>query len=443
MQTLEPLPIEDGSACHDAGDPRTPVRAGTKRRREGTRPVALDVYPVIARQAECGELDHFLSTALSADGKSSNLARCLYVTGMPGTGKTKCVRAAATAWRSHNPAASVIEVNCMGLTNKTASGLRSFLEEHYARTVDGNVRSGRAAGFLPRLAQLGGPVIIIADEVDQLLRKGGVHSGCKADTGVEALKWLMSLPTSPESPPMAVVLIANSIDLLERIPSTAGCETVLFEAYGVEQLRQILTAEASAQGLTLSRTALELCIRRVADQNGDCRQAIRFLEQCALQEQENLIMQEEQEANISRDGTASTETPPKTRRIQQQGHSRPNPLGSIGSLPLEQQILLCALAGLKAECASITDLLRQHKSLCQLLKQRADISSKSQVATALTALEQRGLVSMRATKAGKNSSRVLQPHQLRDCFVELTVTCSMMRGWVCKANPLLARCFDQ
>jgi len=450
MQKLEPLPIECRSEAGspggtpaqrretlptdypESGSLGTPARA--KRRRLGAHPSTLDVYPVTARRRECQELDGFFDAALRGD---KSAPRCLYITGMPGTGKTKSVRAAATAWRSKNPLTTVIEVNCMGLTQKTVTGVKSFLEEHCARTMEGRPTDARrrSPGFLSRLTQRGGPTIIIADEVDQLLRKGGIHSECQADPGAEAMKWLMTLPTTlGEGPEMAVVLIANSIDLLERLPTYTRCESLLFEAYSVDQLREILTAEATVQGLAVNSSAVEICVRRVAAQSGDCRQAIRFLEEYALQETEVLVMQDE---NLEKQAI------PIQSRKPRQGLSRPNPLASVVTLPLEQQILLSALASLKAECTSVTELLRHHKQLCQVLKQRADLSSKSQVATALTALEQRGLVAMRATRSAKSGSRVLQPHQLRDSFVELTVTCSTMRETVCKANPLLTRCFDQ
>jgi len=418
---------------------------------------ALDPsYPVVARKAECTSLDEFFTKALVDEAGAT---KGLYVTGMPGTGKTKCVRAAARAWRAAYPKTVILEVNCMGLPQRTLAGVLASLEERSQEAVVGRWKSPGAAAaksrteaaiascFLQRLAQAQAPVIIIADEVDQLVRKGGVHSGCSSkDSGAEALGALLTMPLLPGSPPLAVVTIANSVDLLERLPRGVRSESLLFEAYTVAQLREILRAEACDKGLQVSSQALELCVRRVANQSGDCRQALRFLEQWALEESEACaerdanqkapVLEGGSDASVSAPGLVSAA--PKRKLLQ---GGRVDPFSCLNVLPLEQQILLCALTGLEAECAAIANLMKRHKQLCEMLKQRADLSSKSQVSNALSALEQRGLIELRQSKSAK-ARRTMASAPQRDGYAELTVPCSVAREALCKANPLLERCWD-
>merc|ERR1719221_979650 len=75
-----------------------------------------------------------------------------------------------------------------------------------------------------------------------------------------------------------------------------------------------------------------------------------------------------------------------------------DPLKSIQQLPMEQQILLCALAIGKGETIGLVDVCKNYKELCKQLHQPQNLASKDQVSDALSSLEQRGLLAMRSAR---------------------------------------------
>lgn len=112
-----------------------------------------------------------------------------------------------------------------------------------------------------------------------------------------------------------------------------------------------------------------------------------------------------------------------------------DPLKAIQQLPLEQQVLLCALTSAKGEATRFPDLCSRYKEMCRRLHQPLNLASKQQVSSALSALEQRGLLALRAKKGrGKPASG--------EAVVELAVSCAAVRERVSKASPLLQRCLE-
>merc|ERR1719498_1746688 len=117
----------------------------------------------------------------------------------------------------------------MDLRQRSVPGvLQHLLSKLGCAHLAGHSMQGLAAIVASKLAQRAARVVLIIDEVDQLIsrRSGQVGSGALS------LETLFSLPQLPGAPPIALIAIANAVDLLERTavsPHSLNCSTILFE----------------------------------------------------------------------------------------------------------------------------------------------------------------------------------------------------------------------
>lgn len=332
------------------------------------------VFPLVGRESECAVLQSFLQRSL---GVGTTGERCLYVSGGPGTGKTCSVRAAV----HQLPKAHVFEVNCMDLSQRSVAGFSDRLAQKCVDSLGGTnadharCRLARQASpvgaAVAALRMINGPTVIIIDEVDQLVRRGGRSSGSSGD-----LEDLLSLAQQPEGLPVAIILIANAVDLLTRANLCLGCASLLFTPYDKDQLRQIAMARLDMSGITaaLDKATVEVRVRQVAKQSGDCRQVLAMCEDAKF---------------MSADATGPIKLSTKSN----------DPLQSVSQLPMDQQLLLCVLAGSESEAVKTADVCIRYKQMCRTLRQPINLGTNGNVNSALCQLEQRGLLSLRKAKA--------------------------------------------
>jgi Cdc6-like AAA superfamily ATPase len=299
---------------------------------------------------------------------------------------------------------------------------------------------GLASVVATNLARLAARVVIVVDEVDQLVSRG---TG-KAAAGAMSLETLFSLPRLPGSPAVAIVAIANAVDLLERtalLSTNWNCGTLLFEAYSKEQLKNIVVSRiksvdgGEAALKTLGPLKVELRVRQVAKECGDCRQVLSLIEEAHFEAQSACRNAALSELADKEQGAEVLPVPKREARPLNQSN-RNDPLQAIQQLPLEQQLLLSALATSKLEATKISDICTRYKELCRALKQPDNLGSKGQVNSALSALEQRGLLEMRSRGAGRGRGKM---PIIAEATVELSVSCTALRESVVKAVPLLKR----
>lgn len=170
-----------------------------------------------------------------------------------------------------------------GLLQRLAALARARLGRVSARAPALTSGPKLLAAVAAELARLGGRVVVVADEVDQLVARRGGRGG-----GLESV---FALTQAPGAPALAIVAVANAVDLLERGEAAArSCEALLFETYSAEQLRGIVRCRLGLEGAAgaaatkaLGPVALELRIRQVAKQSGDCRQIVRLCEQALME----------------------------------------------------------------------------------------------------------------------------------------------------------------
>ncbi|KAJ1914026.1 Origin recognition complex, subunit 1 [Tieghemiomyces parasiticus] len=217
------------------------------------------------RESEFQEILGHLETALrDATGT------CIYISGVPGTGKTATVREIirhlsqqATAHRG--PAFRFVEINGMKLTEpaQAYSILYQFLSgdkvtpKHAADLLEQRFRDPNDD---PQ------PCVVLMDELDLLVTR-------KQTIMYNFFEW----PNRAHSR-LIVVAIANTMDLPERVltnkvSSRLGLTRINFQPYTHQQLYSIVASRL--RGLAaFDSDAIELCARKVSSVSGDARRAL-------------------------------------------------------------------------------------------------------------------------------------------------------------------------
>lgn len=231
---------------------------------------------LVGREREQADINSFLSDAVCAGGRS----QVLYVSGMPGTGKTASVLEATARLRTAAengscPNFALVHVNGMCLSSPTGvfTEILQQINSQYRFLPRVPASDNRAHEELTKL--FSGPrrgdetIVLLLDEIDALVTQG-------QSVLYQLFEWL-SIPNVR----LALVAIANTMDLperlLPRIVSRLAVLRVNFAPYDRPQLRQILEDRlwlAKAED-AFSRDALELCAARVAAASGDARKALQ------------------------------------------------------------------------------------------------------------------------------------------------------------------------
>ncbi|CAH8846408.1 unnamed protein product [Trichobilharzia szidati] len=241
------------------------------------------------REQEFESIYTFVSNKLSL-----NSGGCMYISGIPGTGKTASVQAVLSTMHKlvadktlgcQIPAFQVIYVNGMRVndpkqiytqiyeqltggiitTPKCASDL---LEKEFCH--NGNVRK------ISQREEANRPVILVIDELDLLCTR-------RQDILYSLFDW----PTRQNRRRALIVLaIANTMDLPERllhprVASRLGFTRLTFTPYSHEQLAQIVRHRLSSLSDSFQPKALELAARKVAAVSGDVRRALDICKRAA------------------------------------------------------------------------------------------------------------------------------------------------------------------
>ncbi|XP_053432465.1 origin recognition complex subunit 1 [Nycticebus coucang] len=207
---------------------------------------------------------------------------CMYISGVPGTGKTatvhEVIRCLQQAAQAHNvPSFRFIEVNGMKLTEPHQVYVQ-ILEKLTGQKATAN----HAAEMLAkRFRTPGSPqetTVLLVDELDLLW----TH---KQDVMYNLFDW----PTHKEAR-LVVLTIANTMDLPERImmnrvSSRLGLTRMSFQPYTHSQLQQILVSRLRHLK-AFEDDAIQLVARKVAALSGDARRCLdicrRATEICEL-----------------------------------------------------------------------------------------------------------------------------------------------------------------
>ncbi|XP_050073828.1 origin recognition complex subunit 1 [Anopheles maculipalpis] len=217
------------------------------------------------REKEYEEIYNFLEGKIF-DGCGG----CMYISGVPGTGKTATTTAVIRALKllskeEHIPKFEFIDINGMRLTEPRQAYVhihRQLTGKTLAWEQAYNLLNKRFTTKAPRRTT----TVLLVDELDILCNK-------RQDVVYNLLNW----PTMPTAQ-LIVVTIANTMDLPERllkgkISSRLGLTRLTFQPYNFRQLQEIVMARLVGMS-SFNSDAVQLVARKVAAVSGDARRAL-------------------------------------------------------------------------------------------------------------------------------------------------------------------------
>ncbi|KOX69890.1 Origin recognition complex subunit 1 [Melipona quadrifasciata] len=264
--------------------PTTPLQEARSKLHVSVVPKSLP-----CREEEFNDIFTFLRGKL--EDKSGG---CIYISGVPGTGKTATVNEAVRCLqklilKGQLDDFNYITINGMKLTEprqayvqilKQLDGKTATWEQAY-HTLDKKFRSAPSKMTL-----------LLVDELDLLCTK-------RQDVVYNLLDW----PTKSTAQ-LVVISIANTMDLPERVfmgrvTSRLGLTRLTFQPYNYKQLQEIV--ESRLKGFDGFRSeAIQLVSRKVSAVSGDARRALdicrRAMEITELRNGETISLQDVSEA---------------------------------------------------------------------------------------------------------------------------------------------------
>ncbi|XP_065185349.1 origin recognition complex subunit 1-like isoform X2 [Sycon ciliatum] len=249
-------------------------------REQPVRQAENDVEEVFTR-LQCGTVpkslpcrDSEYETVLTfLEGKlGSSTGGCLYISGVPGTGKTATVHAAITELQSWVEEGDLgefrfIEINGMRLSEPKQAYVQIWKE---LNGTDKRVTAEHAAQLLDKFfgnpSTIKSPIVLLVDELDLLLTR-------KQTVLYQLFDW----PSKPGCP-LVVLAIANTMDLPERammgrVSSRLGLQRLTFQPYSYQQLKEIVLSRVEDL-CVFEKEAVEFVARKVAGVSGDARRAL-------------------------------------------------------------------------------------------------------------------------------------------------------------------------
>ncbi|XP_058223873.1 origin of replication complex subunit 1A-like isoform X2 [Rhododendron vialii] len=188
------------------------------------------------RNKEVEEITAFIKGAICDD---QCLGRCLYIHGVPGTGKViyEALSGHRVSWKKALP----------------------LLNERFSNGIKGGKEDNR-------------PCILLIDELDLLVTRNQ-----------SVLYNILDWPTKPHSK-LIVIGIANTMDLpeklLPRISSRMGIQRLCFGPYNYQQLQEIISTRLKGID-AFEKQAIEFASRKVAAVSGDARRALEICRRAA------------------------------------------------------------------------------------------------------------------------------------------------------------------
>lgn len=305
------------------------------------------------REQEFADIYSFIDGKLQ-DGTGG----CMYISGVPGTGKTATVHDVIRVLQQSVDSGSLppftfVEVNGMKLTTPFQC------YSHILKALTGETATAEhAADLLGRRFESRGPkrepVVLLVDELDLLWTR-------KQQVMYNLFEW----PSRPGSR-LVVLTIANTMDLPERlmsnrVSSRLGLTRMTFHPYNHKQLQEIVLSRM--QDLeAFDPDAVQLVARKVAAVSGDARRALDICRRAA------------EIAELSFQGSPKK----KSRHIVGMAHvdqaiqemfSSPKII-AMRNLALQEQLFMRAVVAeferTGVEEGTFASVYQQHISLCRL-----------------------------------------------------------------------------
>ncbi|KAG8038113.1 hypothetical protein G9C98_006438 [Cotesia typhae] len=220
------------------------------------------------RDQEFNDIFEFLEKKIS-DGSSG----CMYISGVPGTGKTATVNEVIRCLRklTHDnrlPAFECVEINGMKLSEPRQAYVQIQKQLTGKTTLWEEAQKALDKRFTGKDSKRSKDCItlLVIDELDVLCNK-------RQDVVYNLLNW----PSQPTAQ-LVVITIANTMDLPERVlmsrvTSRLGLTRLTFQPYNFKQLHEIVITRLNESDAFKS-DAIQLVARKVAAVSGDARRAL-------------------------------------------------------------------------------------------------------------------------------------------------------------------------
>lgn len=224
----------------------------------------------VPKSLPCREKEYMEIYSFLEGNISDGIGGCMYVSGVPGTGKTATTTAVVRALKDEAdkkqiPAFEFVEINGMKITEPR----KAYVEIH--RQLTGKtVTAEQAYNLLDKRFSTSSSrrtmTVLLVDELDILCNK-------RQDVVYNLLNW-----PNLNSARLIVVTIANTMDLPERIlmgkvTSRLGLSRLTFQPYSHKQLQEIVASRLSGLD-SFNSDAIQLVSRKVAALSGDARRAL-------------------------------------------------------------------------------------------------------------------------------------------------------------------------
>ncbi|KAF5275085.1 hypothetical protein FQA39_LY07022 [Lamprigera yunnana] len=224
------------------------------------------------REQEYFDIANFLKGKLM-DGCGG----CMYVSGVPGTGKTATVSNVIEdlqelAESSKIPSYKYININGMQLSEPRQAYVE-IIKQLQGKTMHWEQAQTSLENVFTKTQKKSLPIIMVIDELDILCTK-------RQDVVYNLLDW--STKTKCQ---LIVVTIANTMDLPERlllgrVTSRLGLTRLTFQPYTHKQLQEIVTTRLLGTD-SFNSDAIQLVARKVASVSGDARRALDICRKAA------------------------------------------------------------------------------------------------------------------------------------------------------------------
>ncbi|GFT61485.1 origin recognition complex subunit 1 [Nephila pilipes] len=224
----------------------------------------------VPKSLPCREEEYCDIYSFVKDCLSLQTGGCMYISGVPGTGKTATVHEVIRNLEEEKkngdiPCFTFVEVNGMWMTDPYKCYVHIF------KSLTGKtIASPQACNLLEKRFTERGPkkdaVILLVDELDRLWTR-------KQTVMYNIFDW----PTKKHSK-LIVLAIANTMDLPERlmmnrVASRLGLTRITFQPYNFKQLQEIIMNRIQELKV-FDPDAVQFVARKVAAVSGDARRAL-------------------------------------------------------------------------------------------------------------------------------------------------------------------------
>ena len=248
-----------------------------KENSQNNEEIITDFLP--CREQEQEQIKNYIKEGLEINGNYNSL----YIAGMPGTGKTACVKRVIEILENEFKDKGNMFFTTLFLCgteypfiNKIYKTIYQFIfsnkrkirKKRYALLINNFFCDRNKANICHLNDPSNSHIILVIDEIDFLINKNQTFL-------YNLFNW-----SSYENSKLIIITISNTLDfpnrLLPKIQSRMGKNKIMFKPYNKDQLSTII----ESKGIDFnhfSPDAIKLCCMKVSAINGDLRRTIQIL----------------------------------------------------------------------------------------------------------------------------------------------------------------------